>query len=123
MKITLLSDQAVRLEDDGGPLTIEAESAAQAYSPFHMLASGLALCTYSVLHSWASHAKLDDGALVIDVAWEYAEQPHRVGRYTMTLRWPGLPEARREVAMRAAKLCTVHATFEHPPTIAMEVAA
>jgi uncharacterized OsmC-like protein len=123
MKITLLSEQSVRLEDDAGPLTIEAESADQAYSPFHMLASGLALCTYSVLHSWATHASLDTAALTIDVAWEYADKPHRVGAYTMTLRWPGLPEARRQVALRAAKLCTVHATLEHPPTIAMDVAA
>lgn len=123
MKITLLSEQSVRLEDDGGPLTIEAESAEQAYSPFHMMASGLALCTYSVLHSWATHANLDSARLAIDVAWEYADKPHRVGSYAMTLRWPDLPVARHQVALRAAKLCTVHATLEHPPAIAMEVAA
>lgn len=123
MKITLLDDQSIRLEDDGGPMTIEAQSADQSYSPFHMLASGLALCTYSVLHSWATHAKLTPDALVIDVRWEFADKPHRVGSYAVSLRWPGLPEARREVALRAARLCTVHATFEHPPTVAMEVAA
>ena len=123
MKITLLTDQSLRLEDDGGPLTIEAESAAQAYSPFHMLGSSLALCTFSVLHSWATHAKLDTQALVIEVAWEFAEQPHRVGSMRSTLRWPGLPEARHQVALRAAKLCTVHATLEHPPTLTMEVTA
>lgn len=123
MKIILLDDQSIRLEDDGGPMTIEAESADQSYSPFHMLASGLALCTYSVLHSWATHAKLTPESLVIDVRWEFADTPHRVGSYAVTLKWPGLPEARREVALRAAKLCTVHATFEHPPTVAMEVAA
>lgn len=123
MKITLLDDQSIRLEDDGGPMTIEAQSADQSYSPFHMLASGLALCTYSVLHSWATHAKLTPDTLAIDVRWEFADKPHRVGSYAVSLRWPGLPEARREVALRAAKLCTVHATFEHPPTVAMEVAA
>jgi uncharacterized OsmC-like protein len=123
MKITLLNDQAIRLEDDAGPLTIDAASAEQQYSPFHMMASGLAVCTYSVLHSWATNAKLDADALAIDVAWEFAEKPHRVGSYAVTLRWPGLPEARRQVALRAAKLCTVHATLEHPPAITMDVAA
>lgn len=123
MKITLLNDQAIRLEDDAGPLTIEAESAEQQYSPFHMVASGLAVCTYSVLHSWASNAKLDAEGLAIDVAWEFADKPHRVGSYAVTLRWPGLPEARRPIALRAAKLCTVHATLEHPPVIAMDIAA
>lgn len=123
MKITLLDDQSIRLEDDGGPMTIEAESADQAYSPFHMMAGGLALCTYSVLHSWATHAKLSPDTLAVDVRWEFADKPHRVGRFAVTLRWPGLPAERVEVAKRAAALCTVHATLEHPPEIAMEVAA
>ena len=123
MKITLLTDLSLRLEDDGGPLTIEAPTPEQEYTPFHMVASGLALCTFSVLHSWATNVKLETQALVVDVAWEFAEKPHRVGSYAVTLRWPGLPEARREIALRAAKLCTVHATLEHPPAIAMEVAA
>ena len=123
MKITLLTDESLRLEDDGGPLTIEAPTADQAYSPFHMMASGLALCTFSVLHSWATNVKLEVRGLVIEVKWEFADKPHRVGSYAVTLRWPGLPPERREVALRAAKLCTVHATLEHPPAIAMEVAA
>lgn len=123
MKITLLNDQAIRLEDDAGPLTIEAGSAEQQFSPFHMVASGLAVCTYSVLYSWATNAKLDADTLAIDVAWEFADKPHRVGSYAVTLRWPGLPEARRPTAVRAAKLCTVHATLEHPPVIAMEIEA
>jgi hypothetical protein len=39
MKITLLSDDAIRLEPVAGPMTIEASSAEMVYSPFHMLAS------------------------------------------------------------------------------------
>ena len=123
MKITLVSEDAIRYEAVPGPLTVEAQSADQQYSPFHMLGSSLAVCTFSVLASWATHADIPFDDLVIDVSWAFAEKPHRVGSYAMTLRWPGLPDARREVALRAAKLCTVHATFEHPPTIAMEVAA
>ena len=45
MKITLLSEDSIRLEPIPGPMTIEAPSAEQSYSPFHMLASGLAYCT------------------------------------------------------------------------------
>ena len=121
MKIILLSDEAVRLENDAGPLTVEALSAEQIYSPFHMVASGLAVCTLSVLHSWATHAKLDTDRLAIEVAWSFADAPHRVGEYRMKFEWPGLPEARREAAKRAASLCTVHATLSHPPTITVEV--
>ena len=121
MKVTLLSEQSVRLEDDGGPLTIEAESAEQAYSPFHMLGSALAYCTFSVLYSWASNSDFDASDLQIRVQWEFAENPHRVGNMTMQLIWPSLPEARRAAAERAATLCAVHATLSHTVPITTEL--
>ncbi len=123
MKITLLADDALRLEDAPGMLTIEAESLQQAYSPFHMLASGLATCTMAVLHSWAGNAKLDPAGLAVEVRWTFAEEPHRVGRLDVRLVWPGLPETRRASAVRAAGLCAVHHTLTHPPQIAVEVAS
>ena len=123
MKITLLSDDHIRLEPASGPLTIEAESPAMAYSPFHMMASGLAVCTLSVLHSWATHASLATDGLQVDVTWSFAEDPHRVGEYHVSIAWPGLPEARRAVAERVAELCAVHNTFTHPPTLSLEVTA
>ena len=121
MKITLLSDEAVRLEQTPGPLTVEAASADMSYSPFHMLASALATCTMSVLHSWATHAKLSADDLVIDVGWSFAEKPHRVGAMTLTFKWPSLPEGRREAAKRATTLCAIHATLSHSPEIAVEM--
>lgn len=123
MRIRLLADDAVRLEDSAGPLTVEAESADQQYSPFHMLASGLASCTFSVLHSWASHAKLDPTGLAVEVRWTFAESPHRVGSMTVTLDWAGLAAERRPAATRAAALCTVHKTLEHPPALSIAVKA
>ncbi|MEP6690450.1 MAG: OsmC family protein [Gemmatimonadaceae bacterium] len=122
MKITLLSDHALRAEDQPGPLTIEAESAEMVYSPFHMVASGLAVCTFSVLQSWASHAKLDAAGLTVAIGWTFAEDPHRVGEYEVRIVWPALPEARRAAAVRAAELCAVKNTLAHPPAIRAEVA-
>ena len=123
MKITLLSDERIRLEGAAGPMTIEAESAEMSYSPFHMLASGLATCVFSVLYSWASHAKLPADQLAIEVGWTFAEEPHRVGSMAVALDWPGLPEGRRAAAERAAHLCAVHNTLTHPPEITVSVAA
>ena len=117
MKITLLSDSSIRLEPIPGPMTIEAESADQQYSPFHMLASSLAFCTYSVLASWASNAKLDSTDIVVEVAWKFAEDPHRVGEMDMNVSWPSLPAARQAAANRVTTLCAVHATLSHSPTI------
>ena len=119
MKITLLSDEAVRLEATGGAMTIEALAPEQSYSPFHMLASSLAYCTWSVLASWASHANIAPDDLTIEVRWAFAEKPHRVGSIDLTFAWPSLPVARQAAARRAAELCAVHATLSHPPTISI----
>jgi len=122
VKIILLSDDAIRLLPEPGPMTIEAVSAEQQYSPFHMLASSLAYCTWSVLYSWATHAKLEAEDLVLEVRWTFADDPYRVGELRMTYEWPSLPENRRRAAAKAAELCTVHATLTHPPTIVVEEA-
>jgi uncharacterized OsmC-like protein len=121
MKITLLDDSRLRLEPAPPPLTIEALKPEQGYSPFHMLASGLAVCTHSVLQSWASHASLAADRLVIEVGWEFGENPHRVAAYDIRIDWPDLPQDRKEAARRAAKLCAAHATLVHPPAIALSV--
>ncbi|HEV3049869.1 MAG TPA: OsmC family protein [Longimicrobium sp.] len=121
MKITLLSDERIRLEGKAGPLSVEADSAEMAYSPFHMLASGLATCTFSVLASWATHAKLPVDDLTIEVGWTFAEDPHRVGSMDVDVLWPSLPAERRNAAVRAAGLCTLKKTLEMPPQVAVEV--
>ena len=120
MKVTLLSDSSIRYEALPGPLTIEAENAEQPYSPFHMLGSSLAVCTYSILASWASHANIDADALVIDVSWTFAETPHRVDAITLSFAWPTLPPERLNAAKRAALLCPIHATLSHLPTITID---
>ena len=120
MKITLLSDDAIRLEPTAGPLTIEAASEDQAYSPFHMLASSLASCTFSVLHSWASHARVDADDLAIEVRWTFADDPHRVGSMAVALDWPSLPPERLATVRRVSELCTVHASFRHPPSLTVD---
>ena len=117
MKITLLSDDAIRLDPVPGALTIEAASAETSYSPFHMLASGLATCTFSVLHSWATHAKIPIDDLTLDVQWRFADDPHRVGEMSVVFDWRSLPANRLAAAKRVAEMCTIHATLMHPPRI------
>ena len=122
VKITLLSDDAIRLTPEPGPLTIEAQSVEQTYSPFHMLGSSLAMCTFSVMHSWATHADLRADDLTIDVHWTFAEDPRRVDHIALTFDWPSLPERRLAAAMRVAEMCTIHTTLEQPPHISIEAA-
>jgi uncharacterized OsmC-like protein len=117
MKITLLADDVIRLDPTPGALTVEAPTADVMYSPFHMLASGLATCTFSVLHSWATHAKISIDDLTIEVHWQFGEDPHRVSDIAVIFDWPSLPKNRLAAARRVAELCTVHATLTHSPSI------
>lgn len=121
MKITLSGKDSLRVEDTAGPLTVEAPTADVEYSPFAMMASGLGVCTLSTLHSWAEQAKLATDGLAIEVAWRFAEKPHRVDRFAVAIHWPGLDPKRVAAAARAAKQCTVHHTLEQPPEIAIDV--
>ena len=116
MKITLLSDDSIRYEAAPGLLTIDADSAERQYSPFHMLGSSLAVCTFSVLASWATHASIPFDDLVIDVSWTFAEKPHRVDAVKLAFTWKSLPPNRLEAAKRAAALCPIHATLSHAQT-------
>jgi uncharacterized OsmC-like protein len=117
VKITLLSDEAIRLEPVPGPMTIEALSSEQSYSPFHMLASSLAYCTFSVMYSWATNTGIEADDLVIEVEWTFADDPHRVSAMDVSFRWPSLPDKKLNAAKRVAELCTVHTTLMNPPEI------
>jgi uncharacterized OsmC-like protein len=123
MKITLLSDDAIRLEPTAGSLTIEAPSADVMYSPFQMLASGLASCTFSVIYSWATHADLSVDDLAIEVHWGFADDPHRMSDIRVVLDWPSLPKNRIAAAKRASELCTIHATLTHATGVTVTAAS
>lgn len=120
MKFTLISDDAIRLEPTPGEMTIEAPTASMSYSPFHMVASGLAYCTFSVMAAWAQTAKLQAEDLTLQVEWTFADDPHRVAEYRIQFAWPSLAPNRLEAAKRVAELCTIHATLNHPPSIMID---
>lgn len=121
MKLILLSDDAIRLEPDAGPLTIEAIEPDQQYSPFHMFASALATCTFSVMYSWATHTKQSADDLALEVRWVFSpDEPRRVSEMHLTYDWPSLPEKKREAAKRVAAMCTIHETLHHPPIVTTE---
>lgn len=120
MKILLTSAESLRVEPTSGPLTIEAPTADMSYGPFHMLGSSLAMCTFSVLQSWATNKKLRVDDLRIDVNWSFVEQPHRVGSMNVKLEWPSLAADMWPRALRVANLCGVHNTLTHSPEIVVE---
>lgn len=117
MKIVLDGETAIVLTPAEGMLTIEARSADEEFSPFHMIGAALASCTFAVLYSWANHSNLQIDDLSIRVEWSFAEEPHRMSDVRMKIQWPSLPPQRKPAAERAARLCTVHATLTHSTPI------
>ena len=123
MKISLLSDSRLRYEAAPGLLTVDAPSPDAQFSPYHMVAGGLASCTHAILASWAQQSDLSADDLVVEVSWEFVEKPHRLGNLDLHFTWPSLPAERLEVARRVAARCPVHQSFEHAPSMAIDGAA
>jgi putative redox protein len=119
MKITLTGEESLRIEPTPGPLTIEAASPDQSYSPFHMLGSALGACTLSVMQSWASNKNIALDDLKVDVSWTFVEGEHRLGTMKVLLAWPSLSAELWPRVMRAASLCGVHKTLTHPVEISV----
>src|SRR5690625_7738300 len=86
-----------------------------------MLGASLAGCTFSVLLSWAGSAGLEYDDLEVDLAWEVAEDPYRIGRYEMAILWPSLPPDRYGPAKSVAAQCRVERTLRIPPEIEVSV--
>ncbi len=120
MKITLTGEESLRLEPSSGPLTIEAQSPDQSYSPFHMLGSALGACTFSVLQSWASNRSIASGDLKIDISWTFVEGQHRVGSMNVKLDWQSLSAEAWPRAIRVANVCGIHQTMTHPIEITVD---
>jgi uncharacterized OsmC-like protein len=122
MKITLTGEESLRIEPAPGPLTIEAASHNQSYSPFHMLGSALGACTTSVLQSWASNRSIAVDDLKVDVSWTFIEGAHQIGTMKVLLDWPSLSPELWPRVIRAATLCGVHKTLMHPMEISVDAA-
>ena len=120
MKITLTGEESLRIEATSGPLTIEAASRDQSYSPFHMLGSALGMCTFSVLQSWGSNKSIAVDDLRIDVSWNFIEGEHRIGSMKVRLEWPSLSAELWPRAIRAASLCGVHKTLTNTIEVSVD---
>ena len=122
MKILLLSDERIRLEGAAGPLTIEADRPRRTSPPSTCWRAAwppasTPSCTPGRARRaspWTTWPSRSAGS-----SWR---TPTGWAATTWRLVWPSLPEARRAAAERAAHLCTVHKTFEHPPEIETRVA-
>ncbi len=114
VKITLHTDTRIsvsRLHEAG--FEFDSQDPAVHSGAVHLCVASLAWCTYSILASYGQRIEAGTDGMTVDLAWRYAEKPHRIGHIDMTIHWPQVPETRMDAAMRAAAMCTLHKTLLH----------
>lgn len=102
--------------DEGG--------ADEGMTPMECLAVSLGSCVAFFAARFAQRHALPMQDLQVTTAWDYAEQPHRVGRFDVRVAFRGaLDAAMRDRLQRVVEGCTVHHTLTHPPQIRVALSA
>lgn len=96
--------------DEGG--------ADEGMTPVECLAVSLGSCVAYFVGRFAQRHSLPIQDLQVTTAWDYAEQPHRVGSFDVQVSLGATLDATmRDRLQRVAEACTVHHTLRHPPEI------
>ncbi len=87
-----------------------------------LLMASMGSCIASVLVVYGMHHELQLDGMKIELDWEMAENPHRIGEIDVRVSLPDdVPAAQRPILERVAHTCLIHNTLTHPPKIEMEL--
>lgn len=90
--------------------------------PLELVPAALGTCVALFVQQFLVTRKLDATGLKVEVFTAAETNPHRIGRFEVTVSIPkGIPAQYRETVVRVAESCTVHHTLAHQPEIAVEV--
>ena len=91
-------------------------------TPTELFVASLASCVGFYARRYLARHRLDATGLRVEVAWDMATKPSRVGEVTMRVVVPaGVPEERRAGLLAQAGHCTVHNTLHQPPPITIDL--
>jgi uncharacterized OsmC-like protein len=91
-------------------------------TPTELFVASLASCVGFYARRYLARHRLDATGLRVEVAWDMATRPARVGEMTLRLVVPaGVPEERRAGLLAQASHCTVHNSLHQPPPVAIEL--
>ena len=101
----VITDQPV---EDGG--------SDAGLSPVELLVASLGTCIGYYVTVFCQRRKVSAEGLRVELDWEFAENPHRIGSIEARITLPiKLDEKDRAGLLRMAKGCTVHNTLEDKP--------
>ncbi|MBM4084026.1 MAG: OsmC family protein [Planctomycetes bacterium] len=94
----------------------------QGPAPVEMLTSALGACMAMHVAKYCQTAKLPHQGFTLDLAYEMATDPLRVGSVTVDITMPpGIPDKRKEAIKRAALHCAVRNTLKETTAVDVEV--
>ena len=101
----------------------ESSEIGAAYpSAPELLMASLGSCIASVLIVYGQRHGHELAGLSVDLDWQLAENPHRIGEIAIHLHLPAeIPEEQRATFERVAHSCLIHNTLTHPPEIGVEL--
>ena len=94
-----------------------------APTPTELFIAGLAGCVGFYAERFLRRSRLSTDGLTVACSYDWAEDPHRVGRIDVAVLAPGLPAERRAAFARVVEHCTVHNTLALPPAISLRITA
>jgi uncharacterized OsmC-like protein len=111
--------------ESGQLMCDESSEAGKAYpSAPELLMASLGSCIGSVLVYFSTRHDIDLEGMRIDLDWEMAERPHRIGEIRIGVSIPrALPAEQLSTLERVAHSCLIHNTLTHPPEIGLELSA
>jgi len=91
-------------------------------SPSELLVGSLGACIAMMVQLYCDRHGYTDGEVSATMTYELADNPTRLGAITIDLEIPhDVPEDKRDVIIRVAEACPIHATLEQPPEIDLEI--
>ncbi len=92
--------------------------------PLELVPAALGTCVALFVQQFLATRGLDATGLEVQVGTAGAANPHRIGRFEVSVAIPGgVPDQYRDALVRVAESCTVHHTLTNRPEIAVKVLA
>jgi putative redox protein len=111
--------------ESGQLMCDESSEVGKAYpSAPELLMASLGSCIGSVLVYFSTRHDIDLEGMRIDLDWQVAERPHRIGEIRVAVGVPrALGKEQISTLERVAHSCLIHNTLTHPPEIELELSA
>ena len=91
-------------------------------TPVELLTAALGACMAMHIAKYCQTAKLPHEGLSIDLAFQLAKDPLRIGALTVDINLPSsIPDGRKEAIKRAALSCTIRNTLKESTAVDLEV--